>query len=285
LSYDLLEASVAEGRPLFLYRFAEGAEVWRFTSRAADWSAPAGAVAGEATPTLWAARAIGHGAVVQSGDPRRVDLSVTLPLSDAFARRFLGLRPLTPATLTIHRGHEQAPGETVAHWKGRVVSARVAGETVTLACESLFTTLRREGARARYQRLCRHALYGPGCGVALEAFLTPATVTGRAGRSLTVPEAAARPDGWWRGGVIRHDGRLGAIADHAGPTLTLASGMPELEAALAAGPVAPASVAVAIAPGCDLRAETCRDRFDNLANHGGFPFIPGRNPFGGGSVV
>jgi hypothetical protein len=42
---------------------------------------------------------------------------------------------------------------------------------------------------------------------------------------------------------------------------------------------------VDLAPGCDLRAATCAAKFGNLANFGGFPEIPGRNPLGGGSIV
>ena len=30
-----------------------------------------------------------------------------------------------------------------------------------------------------------------------------------------------------------------------------------------------------ICPGCDKTAETCQDRFGNIAQFGGFPFIPG----------
>ena len=40
-----------------------------------------------------------------------------------------------------------------------------------------------------------------------------------------------------------------------------------------------------IAPGCDLRRDTCKAKFGNLLNFGGFPDIPGRNPFGGTSIV
>ena len=66
--------------------------------------------------------------------------------------------------------------------------------------------------------------------------------------------------------------------------------MPGLAAALAAPELDPETgdlvpVLVDIAPGCDLRAATCAVKFGNLANFGGFPEIPGRNPFGGTSIV
>ena len=122
MTYDVLESSTAEGRPYFLYLFAEGPTVCRFTSRASDWTSPAGAIADETEDLVWTASAVSHGPVVQSSDPRRVDLSLAFPLSDAFARRWFGPRGRSVTTLTIFRGHEQVPGEVVAHWKGRIVS-------------------------------------------------------------------------------------------------------------------------------------------------------------------
>lgn len=38
MNYATIEASTAEGRPYFLYQFVEGDQVWRFTSRATDWT-------------------------------------------------------------------------------------------------------------------------------------------------------------------------------------------------------------------------------------------------------
>ena len=94
--------------------------------------------------------------------------------------------------------------------------------------------------------------------------------------------SALLPDGWFRGGVLRHAGLLGFITGHVGDRLTLAGHMPELEAAIDD----PEVVAVVdLAPGCDLRRDTCAAKFGNLLNFGGFPDIPGRNPFGGTSIV
>ncbi|MCE8523480.1 phage BR0599 family protein [Ruegeria pomeroyi] len=282
MTYDDLEISTAEGRPLFLYRFAEGPQTWHFASRSSDWVVPGGTLADEPGDTTWATSALAHGNVVQSGDPRRVDLSLTFPLSDPFARRWLGPRGSSVTTLTIFRGHEQVPGELVAHWKGRIVSARVEGVRIVLRAESLFTAMRRQGVRARYQRLCRHVLYAGGCRLDIESFLVPATATTRSGQQITVPEAAAQPDGWYRGGVLRHAGLPGFITGHTGAILTLSGRMPALEVEID-DPGLTASIQ--IAPGCDLRRDTCANRFGNLLNFGGFPDIPGRNPFGGTSII
>ncbi len=94
---------------------------------------------------------------------------------------------------------KQVPAQVVAHWKGRIVSARVQGQAITLRAE----------------------------------------------------------------------------------LLTLSGRMPELEAALDATGTA----SIEIAPGCELRRHTCAAKFGNLLNFGGFPDIPGRNPYGGGSIL
>jgi hypothetical protein len=62
MSYDAIEASTAEGRPYFLYQFIEGSEVWRFTSRAQNWTS----AGSDETEIIWSAAAVAHGDVVQT---------------------------------------------------------------------------------------------------------------------------------------------------------------------------------------------------------------------------
>jgi len=286
MTYATIEASAAGGRPYYLYQFVEGDQVWRFTSRASDWTS----AASEGGALRWEAAAISHGDVVQTSEIERGRLELTWPLSHPFARRFLAPLGNRPVTLTMFRGHEQVLGETVAHWKGRIVGAEVEGVRILLNCESVFSTLRRAGVRAKYQRLCRHALYGRGCGLDIGFHWQTGTVTTASGNALTIPEAAGQPDGWFRGGVLRFGAQLGFITGQVGPTLTLSRPMPELAAALAAPEIDPETgdpfpLVADIAPGCDLRAATCAAKFGNLPNFGGFPEIPGRNPFGGSSIV
>ena len=286
MTYAILESSVAEGRPYYLYQFVEGTQVWRFTSRSEAWTS----VGSDGDEILWDPAAISHGDVVQTSEIERGRLDLTWPLSHRFARRFLAPLGNQAVTLTIFRGHEQVPGETVAHWKGRVVGAEAEGQRILLAAESVFSTLRRAGVRAKYQRLCRHALYGRGCGLDIVLHWQAGTVTAVAGTTVTVPEAAAAAEGWYRGGVLRFDTQLGFVIGQTGAVLTLARPMPELAATLAAPEVDPTTgtplpALVDLAPGCDLRAATCAEKFGNLLNFGGFPEIPGRNPFGGTSIL
>ena len=192
MTYALLEFSSSEGRPYFLYQFVEGDQVWRFTSRADAWTSPTT----DGETLTWDPAAVAHGDVVQTSEIERGRLELTWPLSHPFARRFLAPMGTTPVTLTIFRGHEQVPGETVAHWKGRVVGAEVEGQRILLQAESLFSTLHRAGVRAKYQRLCRHAHYGRGCALDIAAFTPnagPGNSAGHPGHGPGNRRPAARP--------------------------------------------------------------------------------------------
>lgn len=80
----------------------------------------------------WSVASLAHSDVVQTSEIERGRLEVTWPISHAFARRFLAPMGNAAVTLTIFRGHEQLVGETVAHWKGRVVGAEVEGNRIIL---------------------------------------------------------------------------------------------------------------------------------------------------------
>src|SRR3546814_2715916 len=42
-----------------------------------------------------------------------------------------------------------------------------------------------------------------------------------------------------------------------------------------------AGTAISLYPGCDHRRMTCKDKFNNILNYGGFDWIPTKNPMGG----
>ena len=46
----------------------------------------------------------------------------------------------------------------------------------------------------------------------------------------------------------------------------------------------PIGSAISLSEGCDLSPETCRDKFDNIINYGGAPFVPSKNIFRKGVI-
>lgn len=214
------------------------------------------------------------------GELSKASLSVMLAVDHPLAVAVLTSWAETSTTLTLFRKRTSG---TSTIWKGRLTASAPEEQSVELTFESVFTSMRRSGARARFLRTCRHALYGRGCTLDPEDFADAATLSGIDGLVATVPEASAQASGYYSGGMMRApDGTLVYIAAHSGSSLTLNRPSPSLLQALAdEGP----GVDITIYPGCDHAYVTCDVKFDNDDNYGGFDYIPTKNPMGGSSIV
>lgn len=269
-------------RPAELYRFTQGEQVWTYTSADA---------AVEHNGETYTPEAIGRDAIEQGSEINRANISITLPRTNPVSALFLLDAPDAVTALTILR-LDRSDDSVITLWKGRVASAQASASEVSIECESIFTSLRRPGLRARYQRACRHTLYGRGCNVDKSAFAVPGRLAALDAVTATVPEAAEYADNTFFGGMVEFRLDTGVVARfvlaHTGQTLTLARPIEGLADRVGYGQSYGryyGGLAVTLYPGCDRTRATCDSRFDNILNFGGFPWIPGRNPFDGNSIV
>lgn len=264
-----------------LYRFAIGAEAWTYTS--AD--APA-----EHNGETYAPIPIDSDGTEQTAEINRSSERIRVPRDNPIGSQLMSDRLEQVVAVTIYR----RLGDLVAvRWKGRVMRARASGSEITLECESIFTALRQPGLRGRYQRSCRHTLYGRGCNVDKSLHAVPGTIKGGQGPTLIIPQAGLYPNGTFYGGLLettvgRHSMRM--IIAHEGSQIVLSRPIDDLDPALIGygmsyGQHYGGAANVIIYPGCDRSRTTCYQRFNNIPNFGGFPWIPGRNPFDGNSIL
>jgi len=102
------------------------------------------------------------------------------------------------------------------------------------------------------------------------------TVAAVSDTAVQVAAAASQPDGYFVAGMlVTANAGSRMIIGHTGINLTMVAPMPGLTAGMD----------VQLYAGCDHAVATCRDRFNNLTNYGGFPFIPVKNPFTGDGIV
>lgn len=268
MSYSVVESSVSDGQPVELYEFRQGVQVWRYTPSAEPYSY----LSAEYTPAT-----ISRSDISQSNEITKAGITLVFPRDHDFATKFLGFSPDLVTTLTIFRGHvTDSAQEFVAYWKGRIVAGKATGNEITLECESVFTSMRRTGLRARYQRTCRHTLYTPACGVNKDSFKVQGVVQSAQTAFFVCTEAGAYPDGYFSGGMVElESGATRFIVNHTGSSLFISR--PFVESI--------GGQAVNLYPGCDHLKATCINKFYNLLNFGGFPYIPNTNPFGGSSIV
>lgn len=256
-----------------LFKFVEGSEVTTQTRGDTDVI-----YNGETYVSQYAIR---RGNVESKRELSKASIDIMVDLSNPLAQRHLASPVDTVVTVTVF---QQTSTSTDVFWKGRLSSTRATGKAVTLTCESIFTSLQRPGLRARMQKSCRHALYGPGCGVDPELHAVVGTLTDVNGQKLTITGLGAYPDGRFRGGmVMAPDGVVRFVVDHVGNDLTLSRPFEVLQRLFDLN--GPGEVVVKSYPGCRHNMADCKDVFNNLRRYGGFPWIPDKNPLGGIAIT
>jgi uncharacterized phage protein (TIGR02218 family) len=167
-------------------------------------------------------------------------------------------------------------------WAGRVLSVAWTDDKVKMTCQSLFTRLKQPGLRRLYGKSCPHLLYqqGPGqCNVVAEDFRVPVTISSVSGIQVVSADFDAFPDGYFRGGKLSIETSPGifeqrGIQLHVGDTVTMTHALATFVPGLT----------VDAYPGCDKTIQTCHNKFNNVLNFGGTPYIPQKNPFGNNTV-
>lgn len=266
MTYDSRERSADQARPVELYEFRREAFIWRYTTADRDYV--------QDFQTFQRA-AIRRGTIEQGSEMNRSALRLTLdPALDIVEQYRTG--PTTDAvSLTLRQVHE-GDGQAAVIWTGRITSVSPwKNGQAEIVLEPVYTSLRRNGLRRIYQRQCPHVLYGAACGVNPAAFRVTGTVGGIAGTVVTVGAAATFPVGYFDGGMLEWEVAPATferrfILAHSSASLTLSTQPQGLQF----------GAEVRAYPGCDHSTAACGQKFGNLPNYGGMPYIPQKNPYG-----
>jgi uncharacterized phage protein (TIGR02218 family) len=178
------------------------------------------------------------------------------------------------ARVDIWRADWTAPAQRVHLFAGRLGEVRRGETTFAAELRGLQAALNAPVGRV-FSRFCDADVGDARCGVdlsdvrwrgigAVSAAIDHAT--------FTATGLAAFADGLFARGMLTWDdgGAVEVTAHHAGGLATIELSAPS------ATPILPGASFV-ITAGCDKRLATCRDRFENVANHRGFPHMPGND--------
>ena len=266
MTYEDIENSEYDGAPVELFRFCHGETVYNYTSGSEEI---------EHDSETYSPVAMGReGEIAITSELNKSELSIVAPLDMEVSALFLTGMPEQIVSVTIFRRHDPG-GEYEIYWKGRVVSCEWKDKQSFIVCESVFTSLKQAGLRARYTRGCRRVLYSDSCGVDKEEYAVACTVTGVDGLdiSFTVDDSTEYDDDYFMAGMLEFNGAWRFVLAHASGVVSLMESM-DLEV----------DDKINLYPGCDHSMTTCIDKFDNILNMGSFPWIPVENPFKGSLV-
>lgn len=270
MSFHNFESGAAIGAPVELVVFEKGSNVYRYTTHYEDV---------RINNTVYESVNIRRSKVERGEDLQRNGITLTAPRTLSFTNQYLIVPPSEIVKVVAMTFHINDPTRaTRVAWRGRVVNVAFDGDNVNIKCETILTSLRRNIPRRLFQYNCPHVLYGSSCRAVRSTFTTVATIVSDTPLTLTVSGIDGFDDGYFTGGWVDYvngnETSRAFIADHTGSVLTLTNRLLNVVS----------GNSVSVYAGCDRTIETCNQKFNNLLNFGGFPFIPEKNPFDGTPV-
>ena len=153
---------------------------------------------------------------------------------------------------------------------GQIKSVTFTGTTAQVHCVGFEHYLKKIVPRYRYGPGCQHTLYDEKCGVNIDDYTDTVSVVSLDSTGLFIANSlfAEKEDTYYTFGYLTFGDYSRMITSHNGSTIGLRYPI----SSLAEGDT------ITVCAGCDRTRATCRDRFDNLVNHLGFPDIPIDNP-------
>lgn len=213
------------------------------------------------------------GNVEFGGSTRALGITV----DDLFGGKFDGA---TVEVFLIPWGDYQATESVVTLGGGVIGKTTQDANTFTLEALSPSAQIRQKALLQLFTPTCRFALGDSRCQVDLTSLTVSGAVTavtdevvqtGATVRRRFYDTTRTEDDGWFDEGLITF-----VTGDNAGQTSKVKSyATGELVLWEPLIHVIEVGDTYTLTPGCDKKADTCRDKFDNFVNFGGFPTIPG----------
>lgn len=268
MSYDALEQSLADGRPVRFYEFSQAGRVWRYTSanRNIDHEL-----------THWTNIQISDDGFRQTGETSADDAKITVPADLEVLLQYRLYPPSQRIWLTVYDMH-YGDTQMVAVWTGSIVNVNRRRLDAQITCRSIAQDLDTTGLRLTWSPNCVYSIYDHNCKLRPADFRVTATIGALDRVAIAALELATKPDGWFSGGFISWTASDGlqeqrGIDIHKGDTVILRCGTERL----AVGQVVQAHA------GCLLTKAACIEK-GNYDNYGGAPGMPDTSPFDGNPV-
>lgn len=259
MSYDIIEASVYDGDLIEIYEFTLQTDTWRQTSSSIEY---------EHDGNWYLPRPLQRSKLERTGEMNRMVMKIETDAANPVVELFVRQQPREQIGVRIFQGHRG--DEFVLIFSGRVLSCAWGKDRrAELTCEPAMTAFKRQSLKYNFGKNCPYVLYSSRCR-AIKYPLT-GTIASKTLTTVSVTAADAIPDGRLQGGIIMSGVSSRTILKHVGAVLTLSSMFDNAEV----------GDDVLFYLGCNKTTTACKDWHDNIANFGGEPYTPYKNPFRG----
>jgi len=202
-------------------------------------------------------------------NPGMNDTIGSVPLAHAFRNGTFDGAEIQLDMAFYKEGWENEPLILGKLFVGNVDVEEVSGSYVKLNIKSLTELLNTSFPSDIYQTACHYSLYGTGCNVARANFSEDLTIQKDSTKKQLIC-SPTKSDGYYQNGIVLFTN--GANVNVKKSVKLYSSGMITLSTPLQYAPQV--GNTFTIFAGCDKTMATCKNKFNNLDNFSGTPFIP-----------
>jgi uncharacterized phage protein (TIGR02218 family) len=286
MSFQDQEQSSEEAAPIELFHIT-GSDEYFYTSSAVAYTHEG---------NRYRPQAISRSSPKINTQPDSSRISLVFPFDDPFVSKYLEATPPKRDKVTIYRVHTtDSEDQVVLFWQGTVSGVKFKEGSATVNLAPVMSSLQRQIPRSKFSWTCNHPLFSKGCGVSQadsNHYMKIVSVssdgltivTEDRSSTATASTKISNDPTFFQGGImdIPSNGsgqRMVIYAEYNEVLIDAVSvGQYTFHLMIPMGPALPGTQ-VTVTAGCDRAIQTCKSRFDNTKNYGGFPFVPTSNPF------
>ena len=253
---------LSQRKPVELYHvWRDGGENWYYTSG----DIPVIYDTQSYTPAI-----LSRGTIRYNSQLEAQTLQIKASYLEDATVEFISINPVEILWVSVMKLHrDQSPLEADVLFIGQIKTVAFKGVKAVINCVGFEFFLKKTIPVWRYQLTCNHQVFDSLCGLTKSTYKTTTTISLDSTKLiLSSSDFGAQVDGYFIGGEVIFGDESRAISNHVGNDITLVYKMVTLVD----------GNSVDTYPGCDGRCETCRDKYSNILNFLGFPFIPVENP-------
>lgn len=265
------EQSNYGGEPSLLYEFRRGQMGLLYASSDRDV---------ESTMGTFRSCAISNGGLTMKGMAVTDQFEITAPDTIDLASWFAYSPPSDTVYVIVRRFHWGQSIPAIVYI-GQIVSVtHQADDTISVKCQPTSITLKRGGLRLTWQRGCVHGLYDQNCQVDKEVYRVDTTVTALTAGVITVA-ASLNGGQYWPGGILQWQIAEGTFERR---LIQGTTGLPHQLVPFGQMNGFTVGMAITLYPGCKRVSAWCDGFFNNMANFGGWHYMPNKSPYDGDTV-
>ncbi len=216
---------------------------------------------------------INHGKLYSSMDKNKLTVDIVMDKKHPLVNDYILSRGKLSLLVEITHVNFDNTSDYIVVFRGGLISAYLQGSNSVFKFEDLLLYLNRISNAQNISTICPHDLYGAQCRATPIVHLLPVAAIN--GTKITVTGLAALGDNYSIMGRASFGLEYKSIIKQVGNDIWVPTPFSNLSV----------GDTLSITAGCDKLATTCRDRFNNLINFGGFKYLPSSDLFADGSRI